>query len=84
MQTLLEDTRYYHHGSSLHHYLLVGVVQASQDSIGRTPFEVLYGHAPQHFGLKDSVASFAPELETWMQERELMEKLVQQHLIRAQ
>jgi hypothetical protein len=61
----------------------VGVVQASQDSVGRTPFEVLYGHAPQHFGLKDSVASFAPERETSMQERELMEKLVQ-HLLQVQ
>ena len=28
-----------------------------------TPFEVLYGHPPRHFGIRDPHASTVPELE---------------------
>jgi hypothetical protein len=54
-------------------------------SLGRSPFEVLYGYAPRHFGLSaDSVGSDIPALSQWLSEREVMQALVKQHLLRAQ
>jgi hypothetical protein len=53
-------------------------------SLGRSPFEVLYGRAPRHLGLTISDASTQLDLSTWLQQRELMLKLIQQHLLRAQ
>lgn len=49
-------------------------------AIGRSPFEVLYGYAPRHFGVSavDSVASV--DLNEWLRERELMHSLIKQHL----
>lgn len=53
-------------------------------AIGRSPFEVLYGHAPRHFGI-DSVSSVAVEdLRQWLTDREIISKLIHQHLTRAQ
>jgi hypothetical protein len=50
-------------------------------SLGRSPFEVLYGRAPRHLGLNISDASTQLDLSTWLQQRELMLKLIQQHLL---
>lgn len=52
-------------------------------SLGRSPFEVLYGYTPKHFGLSAVDASNIPELDEWLQERQLMTKVVQLHLQRA-
>jgi hypothetical protein len=53
-------------------------------SLKKTPFEVLYGHAPRYFGI-DRVESCAiPQLEEWLKERDTMTKLLQQHLERVQ
>jgi hypothetical protein len=52
--------------------------------LGKSPFEVLYGHTPRHFGISDQQAISVPDLKTWLQKRELMQKLIQQHLTRAQ
>lgn len=53
-------------------------------STGKTPFEVVYGQSPKHFGV-DSVDSCAhSDLKEWLAERQLMIQLVRQHLQRAQ
>jgi hypothetical protein len=53
-------------------------------TLGRTPFEVLYGHTPRHFGILVDTVVPQPELETWLKERELMTKVIKLHLHRAQ
>lgn len=54
-------------------------------ALGRSPFEVLYGHAPWHFGLSaEAVGLDVPALNQWLSERPLMQDLVKQHLLRAQ
>lgn len=54
-------------------------------ALGRSPFEVLYGHAPRHFGLSaESVGSDVPALNQWLSEWAVMQDLVKQHLLRAQ
>jgi len=45
---------------------------------------VLYGHPPRHFGLTNFQACSVPDLESWLKERELLSRLIQQHLLRAQ
>lgn len=49
-----------------------------------TPFEVLYGHPPKHFGINNLAACSVPELEAWLKERDLLTKLLLQQLLRAQ
>jgi hypothetical protein len=42
-------------------------------SLGRSPFEVLYGHAPRHFGLSaESVGADILALNQWLSERAVM------------
>ena len=53
-------------------------------ALGRTPFEVLYGQSPRHLGITDMSACTSSDLEHWLQERELLSKLIQQQLLRAQ
>lgn len=53
-------------------------------SLGRSPFEVLYGHPPRHFGITVADASVSVDLQTWLTDRELMVKVIRQHLLRAQ
>lgn len=50
----------------------------------RSPFEVLYGCHPRHLGVDIDSASPVPDLSAWLEERELMQSLVRQHLLRAQ
>jgi hypothetical protein len=45
---------------------------------------VLYGHHPRHFGLSDSDAIQSVPLDEWLQDKSMMNDLVQQHLHRAQ
>lgn len=40
-------------------------------ALGHTPFEVLYGHLPRHFGITNLNAPSVPELEAWLTERDL-------------
>ena len=50
-------------------------------TLGRSPFEVLYGHALWHFGLSaEVVGSDVPALNPWLSKRALMQDLVKQHL----
>lgn len=53
-------------------------------SLGNKPFYVLYGQHPQQLGLEPPGASDHPDLNSWLQDRELMQQLIQQHLLRAQ
>ena len=57
---------------------------SSHSALGRSPFEVLYGFPPRHLGVPSAAAAALPELSRWLEERELMHQLVQQHLLRAQ
>jgi hypothetical protein len=53
-------------------------------SLNRSPFEVLYGHSPRHFGLTPPEASSVPDVDSMLAERATMLDLVRQHLLRAQ
>lgn len=53
-------------------------------ALGRSPFEVLYGRPPRHFGIQSAAACSVSDLNTWLKERETMQALVKQHLFRAQ
>ena len=55
---------------------------SDHSALGRSPFEVLYGQNPRHFGLSvDNVE--VPGLFDWLHERQLMNALVKQHLLRS-
>lgn len=51
-------------------------------SVRRTPFEIVYGHQPSHFGISMDDCAI-PDLEQWLKDRQLMLQLIQQHLHRA-
>lgn len=53
-------------------------------SLGCSPFEVLYGHPPRHFGLTGDSATDCSEVESFISERATMLAAVRQHLLRAQ
>lgn len=53
-------------------------------SLGHSPFLVLYGHEPRHFGIEISQSCQNADVQNWLEQRELMQQLVRQHLIRAQ
>jgi Rps23 Pro-64 3,4-dihydroxylase Tpa1-like proline 4-hydroxylase len=57
---------------------------AYHSALGRSPFEVLYGNTPRHLGIKKLQLCSVPNLEQWMKERELLSRIVQQQLERAQ
>jgi hypothetical protein len=52
--------------------------------LGFSPFEVLYGYDPKHFGIDLLQACPIPSLGDWLEENATMQQLVQQHLGRAQ
>lgn len=54
-------------------------------ALGQSPFEVLYGYVPRHFGLSsDDATPDNSELNSWLSDRALMQDLVRQHLLKAQ
>jgi hypothetical protein len=53
-------------------------------SLGRSPFEALYGYAPRQLGLSSEAFIHSPDLEQWMLERNLLNDLLKHHLHRAQ
>jgi hypothetical protein len=48
--------------------------------VGTSPFEVLYGHKPIHFGLSVTEVTVLSDLSSWLKERSLMQALVCQHI----
>lgn len=53
-------------------------------ALGRSPFEVLYGHPPKHFGITNDSTFHSFELEQWLIERNFLNDCIQHHLHRAQ
>jgi hypothetical protein len=51
-------------------------------SLGRTPFEALYGRQPRTLGIEPPVAAEG-KLDSWLTERSNMHHLIQEHLNRA-
>lgn len=49
-------------------------------TLKKSPFEVLFGHSPRHFGVVDSFSCASADLAVWLQHRELMTNLLRQHL----
>lgn len=52
-------------------------------ALGKSPFEVLYGFAPQQFGLHAADDPPVSDLAKWLLDRELMTDVIRQHLNRA-
>lgn len=52
-------------------------------TIGMSPFKALYGHEPQHWGITADTKSTVPSLQAWLEERQVAQDLIQQHLHRA-
>jgi transposase InsO family protein len=52
-------------------------------SLQKSPFEVLYGHSPRFFGIEGFDSCAVPNLEEWLQERQLMTNLLKMHLERV-
>ena len=57
---------------------------AFHSALGKTPFEVLYGQTSRHLGIADTTTCQAAYLEEWLQERNLLGRLIHQQLLRAQ
>ena len=53
-------------------------------SLGFSPFYVLYGHQPRHFGITPEITISSESLSDWVQDKSMMSELIQQHLVRAQ
>lgn len=53
-------------------------------SLNSSPFVVLYGHEPRHWGIEAPGECSVPSLQTWMSERQVVYDLLRQHLLRAQ
>jgi hypothetical protein len=52
--------------------------------LNQSPFEVLYGYPPRHFGIQPIDSYQVQDLASWLQEREFMTDVIRQHLLRAQ
>lgn len=50
--------------------------------LGRTPFEVLYGHLPREFGISQVDDSTVLDLAAWLREREVLREHLQKQLKR--
>jgi hypothetical protein len=53
-------------------------------ALGKSPFEVLYGHSPRHFGISDDFDLPVSDVELMLAEHSTMLAAMRQHLLRAQ
>ena len=53
-------------------------------ALQHTPFEILYAHAPCHFGIDPNQDVLVPDLADWFKHRHAIQALLQQQLMRAQ
>jgi len=51
-------------------------------ALGKSPFEVLYGRSPRQLGITPDAACSVPDLQQWLEERQLMQELLRLHLER--
>lgn len=51
-------------------------------ALGKSPFEVLYGRTPRQLGISPNSTCSVPDLQNWLQERQLMQELLRLHLER--
>jgi hypothetical protein len=59
-------------------------ISSYHTALDRSPFEVLYGHKPRYFDLQAEDSCQVHDLDSWLQDRELMQQVIKQHLLRAQ
>jgi hypothetical protein len=52
-------------------------------TIGRSPFEAMYGRPPRHLGLSFPQPVASPNLTQWLHDRKVVTDLIKQHLNRA-
>jgi len=52
-------------------------------ALGKSPFEVLYGRSPRILGLTTDSTCSVPDLQAWLDERQLMQELLRQQLERV-
>lgn len=52
--------------------------------LNKSPFEVLYGHSPRYFVISASDTILPADLQTWLDQRQVVTASVRQHLLRAQ
>lgn len=50
----------------------------------RTPFEVIYGHLPRHFGIGPDCTISFDDLSQWLEQRQVIFSTVKQQLLRSQ
>jgi hypothetical protein len=65
-------------------WTLVNTTPTHHSALGISPFEVLFGQSPRHLGIDNLQLCSVRDLEQWMKEQELLTRLIQQHLQRAQ
>lgn len=53
-------------------------------SLGKSPFEVIYGRQPRYFGVTASTSIAPGDIQSWLDERTLVIASVRQHLLRMQ
>jgi hypothetical protein len=53
-------------------------------SLGKSPFEVIYGRQPRYFGVIASSSIASADIQSWLDERQLVLESVKQHLLRMQ
>ena len=53
-------------------------------ALGKSPFEVLYGHSPRHFGIMATDQCSSQDLAQWLSDRSLMQQVIRDNLQRAQ
>uniref|UniRef100_A0A453DEU0 Integrase catalytic domain-containing protein n=1 Tax=Aegilops tauschii subsp. strangulata TaxID=200361 RepID=A0A453DEU0_AEGTS len=57
---------------------------AHHSAIGMTPFRAMFGYEPRHWGISANSTCSVPALQAWLDEKETVQALLQQHLNRAQ
>lgn len=50
----------------------------------KTPFEIIYGHLPRHFGITPDCTVASPDLALWLDQRQVIFESVKQQLLRTQ
>jgi hypothetical protein len=53
-------------------------------SLGKSPFEVMYGRQPRYFGVTASSTIASADIQLWLDERQLVLESVKLHLLRMQ